>query len=127
MSTRRGEVVLVEDFMKEIEEKAKKEIQKRKTKGDAKKVGIAAIKYSLIKNSPDRNIIFNMEEAMNFEGNSGPYLQYSYVRANNIIKKAPQELLVESDFGDFDVQLNSIEKELLRYLSRFPEVVYEAG
>lgn len=87
MSTRSGDVVLLEDFISECIKKAQQEINKRKTKGDAKKIAIAAIKYSILKNNNNRNITFDLEEAMNFEGNTGPYLLYSYARASSIIMK----------------------------------------
>lgn len=88
MSTRSGDVVLLEDFISECTKKAQQEINKRKTKGDAKKIAIAAIKYAILKSNNNRNITFDLEESMNFEGNTGPYLLYSYARASSIITKS---------------------------------------
>ncbi|MFH2028030.1 MAG: arginine--tRNA ligase, partial [Nanoarchaeota archaeon] len=90
MSTRKGTVVLLEDFMKEALEKAKKEIEKRHEKVDeenARKIAYGAIKYAILKISADKNVIFNWEQALNFEGDSGPYLQYAYARINSILNK----------------------------------------
>jgi len=121
MSTRKGDVVLLEDFMKEAVEKAKQEIKKRKTYGDAKKIGYGAVKYAIIKNDPNRNIIFNWENALSFEGNSGPYLQYSYARASSILKK------IKSKVKKIKIEnLNKYEINLVKKLQDFPSVVNQA-
>ena len=121
MSTRKGDVVLLEDFMKEAVEKAKQEIKKRKTYGDAKKIGYSAVKYAIIKNDPNRNIIFNWENALSFEGNSGPYLQYSYARASSILKK------IKSKVKKIKIEnLNKYEINLVKKLQDFPSVVNQA-
>ncbi len=88
MQTRAGNLVLFEDFLEEAVKKAKKEMDQRKTKGDAKTVAIAAVKYALLKNEPNRNIIFNLDESLNFTGDTGPYLLYSYARASSILRKS---------------------------------------
>src|SRR3989338_4659689 len=88
MSTRRGELVLLEEFFDEAIKKAKYETEKRKTKGSPEKIAIAAIKYSMLKNDNDKNIIFDWEQSLRFEGDTGPYLQYSYARASSILKKS---------------------------------------
>jgi len=121
MSTRKGDVVLFEDFFREVHDKAKKEIKKRKTKGDPKKVAIGAIKYNIIRNSPNRNIVFNIEEALNFEGNTGPYLQYSYARASSIIKKAKKKV------GKIKIEsLTKLELAFVKKLALFQKVVDSA-
>ncbi|HLD37403.1 MAG TPA: arginine--tRNA ligase [Candidatus Nanoarchaeia archaeon] len=121
MSTRKGDIVLLEDFMKEAEEKAEKEIKSRKTKGDAKKIGYGAVKYALLKNSADKNIIFNWQDALSFEGDTGPYLQYSYARASSILKKAK---ISESRIKSIKISsLESHEIELARKLNQFPAVI----
>ena len=113
MSTRKGNVVLLTDFMKEALEKAKEEIIKRNPQISqkeleklAKIIGYGAIKYSILKVSADKNVIFNWEEALNFEGNSSPYIQYTYVRSKKILEKlrkikAPKEIL----FGEEEITL----------------------
>ena len=120
MSTRRGEVVLFEDFLNEAVKKAKKEIEKRKTKGDAKKVAVSAVKFSLLRNEPNRNIIFNLDEALSFEGETGPYLQYSYARASSILKKAKKKA------NEKVKALEEKEIELVKKLENFPEIVKSA-
>jgi arginyl-tRNA synthetase len=120
-STRKGDVVLLEDFMKQAVEKASKEIKKRKTKGDAKKIGYGAVKYTIIKNDLNKNIIFNWDSALSFEGNSSPYLQYSYARASSIIKKAKYKSKKVVVYN-----LNEHEIKLVKKLENFPVVVEEA-
>jgi arginyl-tRNA synthetase len=122
MSTRKGELVLLEDFMKEAREKAEKEIAKRKTKGDARKVGYGAVKYMILKNDPDKNIIFNWEQALNFEGNTGPYLQYTYARANSILEKSKAKIPAKIKI----LSLHKKEIELAKKLAEFPQAVEHA-
>jgi arginyl-tRNA synthetase len=121
MSTRKGDVILLEDFMEEAREKAEKEIKKRKTNGDAKKIGYGAVKYAIIKNDPNKNIIFNWDNALSFEGNSGPYLQYSYARASSIHKKVKKKI---SKVKIKD--LNESEIKLIKKLGDFPSVIEQA-
>jgi arginyl-tRNA synthetase len=122
MSTRKGDVVLLEDFIKEAISKAKKEIAKRKTKGDAKKVGISAVKYAILKNSTSKIILFNLDDALNFEGDTGPYILYTYARASSILKKAKKKMSENLEIK----KLEDKEMELTKKLSQFPEVVLNA-
>jgi len=119
MATREGNVILLEDVLKKTIEKATDEIKKRKTKGDAKKVGVGAIKYIILKNRPAEDVNFSWENALSFEGNTGPYLQYSYARASSIIKKA-------GNFNKSNLKISELNKEeisLVSKISKFPEVV----
>ncbi len=120
MSTRKGDVVLLEDFMSEARKKAEREIKKRKTSGDAKKIGYGAVKYTMLKNNSNKNIIFNWEQALNFEGNSGPYVQYAYARASSILAKA------SSSKSKALPAPNKNEISLLKKISDFPLVVEKA-
>ncbi|MEM4625636.1 MAG: arginine--tRNA ligase [Candidatus Pacearchaeota archaeon] len=122
MSTRKGELVLLEDFFNEAFSRAKKEVEKRNSKGDPKKIAIAAIKYSMLRNDNDKNIIFDWNHSLNFEGDSGPYLQYSYARASSILRK------FNGKFSKFIIpELSSSEIHLIKQLSLFPEVVEKAS
>jgi len=125
MSTRKGDVVLVSNFIKEAIKKAEEEIRKRKREGkvDLKKVAeaiaIGAIRYSIAKVEENKEIIFDWQEALNFDGNSAPYLQYVYARASSILKKAVKE--GEPSYKNID------EKEfvLAKTLGMFPEIARE--
>ena len=91
MSTRAGELVLLEEFISEAVKKARIEIVKRKTSGNPKTIAIAAVKYAMLRNENNKNIIFDWNQALNFEGDSGPYLLYSYARASSILRKAKKK------------------------------------
>ncbi|MEW6063477.1 MAG: arginine--tRNA ligase [Nanoarchaeota archaeon] len=125
MSTRKGNVVLLEDFMKEAVNKANKEIVKRYNKKDdklAKVIGYGAIKYGILKVSNEKNVIFDWAKALDFEGETGPYLQYSYARASSILRK------VKNGLKKIDFSLLNTKEEinLISKLEKFPEVVLKA-
>jgi arginyl-tRNA synthetase len=122
MSTRKGEVVLLEDLMKEIKEKATEEIKTRhkNMKSPAKLahvIGYGALKFAILKVSADKNIIFDMEKALSFEGESAPYVQYSHARANSILKNTKINQV------DYSLLTTPEEMKLISKLSQFPEVV----
>jgi arginyl-tRNA synthetase len=124
MSSRTGQNILYSDFLKEISEVAKKEIKKRFPKlkkelleSRALKISIAAIKYFMLRQGEQNNIIFDIKESLNFEGNSGPYILYSYARASSIIKKSKKKSDANSD------NLDKKEIELIKKMSEFEDVV----
>jgi len=128
IASRTGSIILLEDVLNKTIEKAKEEIFKRKTKGDPKKVGVGAVKYIILKNEPIKDVQFSWESALSFEGNTGPYLQYSYARASSIIKKAKN--FNKSDWNVKTKLMRSLVKEeiaLVKKISDFPEVVINAG
>ena len=120
-ATRKGNIIMLEDVLSKTIEKASQEINKRKTKGDPRKVGVGAIKYLILKNEPIKDVEFSWDAALNFEGNTGPYLQYSYARASSIIKK--------SDKKNFNKKIKKIddldeyEINLIKKISDFPDIV----
>lgn len=119
MSTRKGDVVLLEDFLNDAISKAKK-----KAKNNPSKIAVAAVKYSILRNQPNKVIMFNLDDALNFEGDTGPYLLYSYARASSILKKAKQQKRIEymqEKEGELEKQA-----ELIKKLSQFPEVAAKA-
>lgn len=122
MSTRRGELVLLQEFFNESIKKAKEEIKKRGTKGDAKKIAVAAIKYSMLKNDNDKNITFSWDTSLNFEGESGPYLQYTYARASSILKKSKikSKPKIPKSFEKSEIAL-------VKKILEFPKIVKIAG
>ncbi len=125
MSTRQGNVVLLEDFMTEIVKKASAEIERRYGKADegaAKTIGYGALKYSILKVSPEKSVTFDVEQALSFEGDTGPYLQYSYARISSILKKNGDWL------GEYDASLlkEKLEIELLKMLANYPSALEKA-
>ncbi len=123
IASRAGKIVLLEDVLKKTVEKAKEEIKKRETKGDEEKIGVGAVKYIIIKNEPQKDVEFSWDQALSFEGNTGPYLQYSYARASSIINKAKKiarKIKIPKN-------LNEKEKELIKKILDFPKIVKEAA
>ena len=124
--TRKGKTVFMSDILNETIELAKKTIQEKnpklKKKDEiARKVAIAAIFYGDLKNHRNNDILFDIDKFLDFEGDSGPYLQYSYARASSIMRKAKakkEKVKIE----------NVDEKEftLIKKILQFPEVVNQA-
>ena len=126
MATRSGNVVLLEDFMKQAVEKAKKEIKQRKklSKKELEKlskiIGYGALKYSIIKVSPDKNVTFDWDAALSFEGESAPYIQYAHARICSILKKHRKPVTNKIKFDNINTEE---EISLIKKLSEFPEIV----
>ncbi|MBD3164703.1 arginine--tRNA ligase [Candidatus Woesearchaeota archaeon] len=128
MSSRTGDNILYSDFRKELVDFAKKEIKKRHRKLSEKElekralaIAIASMKYSMLKQNPNKEIIFNKEESVNFEGNTGPYLQYSYARASSIIRKGDKA-------GRLAIpELHEKEILLLKRIAELPSMVGKAA
>jgi len=126
MSTRKGNLVLLEDFMSESLKKASEELKARYKKIDskaAKIIGYGALKYAILKVSPEKNVIFNWQQALSFEGETAPYMQYAYARISSIIKKYKKPLPKNADVLLLD---KKEETELFKKLSAFPQIVEKA-
>lgn len=98
MSTRRGKFIPADDLLDQIEKQAYLEVDKRRPempeafkKDVARTVGIGAVRYDIVKVSPEKSTVFNWEEALDFEKQGGPFIQYSHARACNILKKAEED------------------------------------
>ena len=131
MSTRRGRVVYLDDLIKECVDRAAKEVKKRrghelsenKIQKIAEIVGIGALRYNIIKVQPEKDIVFKWEDALNFEGNAAPFIQYSHARACSILTKN------QDAFEKFDASLltHPSEMKLIMNIAQFPMVVEEAS
>jgi len=119
IASRTGKIILLEDVLAKTIEKAKQEIKKRKTKGDSEAIGVASIKYAILRNEPPKDVEFSWDIAMKFEGETGPYLQYSYARASSIIKKAGK---IKSKF-EIPKKITSEEIILAKKIEEFPELI----
>lgn len=130
MSTRRGQVVNLDDLIEEAESRALEEVKKRrsdlsedKMNEIAKAIGRGAVRYNMLRVQPEKPLVFRWEDALNFEGNSAPFVQYAHARACSILKKA----------GGFDKNINfselsdAYETKLIKTLAKFPSVIKEAG
>jgi arginyl-tRNA synthetase len=128
MSTRAGRVVFLDQLVDEAVARARKEILARRTDltteevdGIAADVAAAAIRYLIIRVAPDKTVEFRWDEALSFEGRSGPFIQYAYARACSLLRKAEQE----SGPYSFDAARlrEPDELQLVRIISRMPQVV----
>jgi arginyl-tRNA synthetase len=130
MSTRRNRVVYIDDLMDEAVARAREEVAKRRPElGEeeaariAEIVGIGALRYNIARVQTEKSITFRWEEALNFEGDSAPYIQYSHARASSILRKAAEEG-VKDGAPRFT---EPSERALVTTLARFPGVVQEAA
>lgn len=124
MSTRNGTVVLLEDFMKEILEKTRNELQSRNQFIDedkAKKIAYGAVKYTILKGSCEKNVIFDLEKALSFEGDTSLYIQYNYARINSILNKANYKSIEKLE--KYELLKEDIEIQLVQKLELFKEVM----
>jgi len=133
MSSRKGNVVTGESLILESCAEISKKIEDRNFTEEEKKqvsidVGVSALKYSILKQNIGGNIIYDFEKSISFEGDSGPYLQYSYARANSILEKAKTENILPG-FAFLRSDLKSSKRsdlyvsEIEKLLYRFPEIV----
>lgn len=125
LSTRRGATAKAEDLIKEVAESAEKVIEEKnpellnKTEV-AQQVSLAALKFFDLRHHRESNIIFRKEEALSFEGATGPYLQYAYVRLKSILKKAGSEWQT-MEKGEEKAELSEVERQLAILTARLPE------
>ncbi len=128
LSTRDGDVVFLEDVLNEsisktlgIMKESSPDLEKPEEV--AKKVGIGAILYAFLKNNREKDIVFSWDTMLDFEGESGPYVQYSYARGRSILRRS------ETDYSDADYSLLTTDEEyeLVKHISKFYESVYAAA
>ncbi len=94
----------------------------------AKAVGVGAIRFNILKYSAEKIIVFRWEDVLNFEGESAPYVQYAHARCASILRKAKEKgINVDLATADFSKLTDKKEKSLVKLLSKFPEIVKEAG
>ena len=123
MSTRKGNVIWMEDLLTQAVDKAK--LLGSEDVNTAKKVAMGALKYNDLKRDPNTEIIFDWNEILNMEGNSGPYLQYTYARTRSVLTKSKiKKLTIESkNIGELAPE----EIAVLRKLAQFSEVIVNAA
>jgi arginyl-tRNA synthetase len=131
MSTRRGRVVYLDDLIDECIEHAYEEVKKRRgseltesqMRDIAEQVGIGALRYNIIKVQPEKDIVFAWEEALNFEGNAIPFIQYAHARACSILSK----MNTKAYTFDATVLTHTSEHALIKKLALFPLVIEDAS
>ncbi len=131
MKSREGTVVDADDLMAETVDAAKEMTQERghiEGMSDEEKselyenIGLGGLKYYLLKVDPKRKMMFNPQESIDLNGNTGPFIQYTHARIQSLMRKA-------GTIGDFDsnISLEEVELALIKKLVEFPEVIQEAG
>ena len=124
LSTRKGNVVLLEELLKEAVAKTLETInvknpELKEKEMVAKKIGIGAVLFTYLKNSREKDIVFDWDEMLSFEGETGPYVQYSYARAKSILRKAEG---INGD-ADFSKLTSKEEFELTKVLEGFNKAI----
>ena len=132
MKSREGTVVDADDLMQEMTDTAQKiaedlgkldEYSAEEKAALYSTIGLGALKYYILKVDPKKRILFNPEESVDFAGNTGPFIQYTYARIQSIIRKAAFDFSAPSALNE----LNEKEKELIKQLELFPEVIQNAA
>ncbi|MCD4740578.1 arginine--tRNA ligase [archaeon] len=126
MSSREGRVVYADDLLDEVITLAKKEAtakgMSQNIEETATQVGLAALKFTMLKTNHKKDITFDKSKSVSFEGDTGPYLQYAYARCHQIIEK-----LTTNDKPDYSLLIHEKEHALLKKISEFPEIIEESG
>ena len=129
LSTREGHVVYLEDLLGQAQKKAFDIIMEKSPNLDgkeeiARQVGIGAVIYTTLNNNRIKDIDFRWERALNFDGESGPYVQYTHARCCSVLRKAAS---LELPAPDWSALTDDEAQNLLRLMSRFPDVIREAA
>lgn len=130
MSTRKGQVIFAEDILNEAIQRIREIIDEKNPDLEdkeevARMVGVGAIIFNDLYNQRIKDVIFSWDKILNFDGETGPYVQYTHARATSVLKKAG----VTEVTGDIDYSVLTDEASmaLLKELSRFPQVVVDAS
>lgn len=133
MSSRRGRVVLFKEVYDEaikrvlaVESEKSGDIPDEERERIASQIGLGALVYSMLSVDNNKDIVFDIDEALSFDGRTGPYIQNAHVRANSILKKA-QATGNESQTAGYEYELTKQEIELIEQISRFPQLVQQAA
>ena len=132
MKSREGTVVDADDLMDEMYQTAKQiteelgkvhELPEEEKKRLYEIIGMGALKYFILKIDPKKKILFNPQESIDFEGHTGPFIQYVYARIQSLLRKAEYQV---TQFGNVET-LNIEERELIKHLLNIPDVYKEAA
>jgi arginyl-tRNA synthetase len=136
MKSREGKVVDADDLMEEmvnVAENMSKELGKADymTEEEAKRnyeiIALGALKYFILKVDPKKNMLFNPEESIDFNGNTGTFIQYTYARIRSVLRKAAEKGISQDLDIDNYPDISVKEKDLLKRIAQFPSTVAEAG
>jgi len=133
MKSREGTVVDADELMVEMTNTARtlsQELGKLEGYSDTEKeelyttIGLGALKYFILKVDPKKRILFDPKESVDFQGNTGPFIQYTYARIQSILRKADFDYTV---FNENEVALHPKEKELIKQLQNYPDIIQLAA
>ncbi|KKP33116.1 MAG: arginine--tRNA ligase [Candidatus Staskawiczbacteria bacterium RIFOXYB2_FULL_32_9] len=127
MSSRTGKIITGESLLGKLQEMVIEKIKdedfsKKEQQEIAEAVAVGAVRYSILKQSIGGDVIYDFDKSISFDGDSGPYLQYSFARAKSILRKAKQEKINKS-FAKIPNEVSQLEK----MLCQFPEIIEKAG
>ena len=136
MKSREGTVVDADDLMAAMIEDAYSasadkmktlDIPEEEAREVARKVGLGALKYFILKVDARKNMLFNPEESIDFNGNTGPFIQYTYARIQSILRKAKEQGIDVPEVLPADIKISTKETELIQKLNQFEAAVRQAG
>lgn len=136
MKSREGTVVDADDLMAEMIKTAKEmseELGKLEEYSSEEKeeiyriIGLGALKYFILKVDPKKSMTFNPQESIDFNGNTGPFIQYTYARVRSLIRKADEQMLQYKDVSIDSIKLNAKERAIIKNIYDFPQVIADAG
>lgn len=144
MKSREGTVVDADDLIAQMTETAREiseelgkidDFSKKEKEALYKIIGLGALKYYILKVDPKKRILFNPEESVDFQGNTGPFIQYTYARIQSILRKAAEGKSMAKTSGNASAEISSEkgnnlhqkEKELIKILQQFPETIQLAA
>ncbi|MDE5421848.1 arginine--tRNA ligase [Ancylomarina sp. DW003] len=136
MKSREGTVVDADDLMKEMVNTARETSEELgKLSGYSKeeaedvyyKVAMGALKYFILKVDPKKNMMFNPKDSIDFNGNTGPFIQYTYTRIQSVLRKAKENGVEIPEFAKKDLNISEKESFLIQMLANYPNVIKDAG
>ena len=136
MKSREGTVVDADDLMHEMIETARETSQElgkldnctpEEIETIVRMVGLGSLKYFILKVDPRKNMTFNPKESIDFNGNTGPFIQYTHARIKSVLRKATEQAIDFSSLSNKGLDISEKESYLIQLLTEFPEVVRQAG
>ena len=136
MKSREGTVVDADDLMHEMIETARETSQElgkldnctpEEIETIVRMVGLGSLKYFILKVDPRKNMTFNPKESIDFNGNTGPFIQYTHARIKSVLRKANDQAIDFSSLSNKGLNISEKESYLIQLLTEFPEVVRQAG
>lgn len=136
MKSREGTVVDADDLVAEMIATAKSTseelgkldgISEKEANEIVRMVGLGALKYFILKVDPRKNMTFNPKESIDFNGNTGPFIQYTHARICSVLRKADEQKIDYSNLNNLQFEVSEKEKYLIQLLTEYPNIVQQAG